>query len=179
MINPLSSIDEINKILRNQLIKQSELDGKKVLNGVSIHGQDLITQVNKFAYKSYSPMDSVIVFDLTINPTENDISQTLEDGSIQIYSSYSMKCYTYGFSSKELVLKIVARLRSEEARQELYENGVHLTSVEDIVDGKEFVNDTMYIRTDFTINISVMSIITKVEENPDLINANFTIKEIR
>ena len=41
MIKAISNIDELNKIIRNQLILQSELDGSKVLNSVSSYGQNL------------------------------------------------------------------------------------------------------------------------------------------
>lgn len=177
MIIPINSIDEINKIVRNEIIKQSELPSERVLNGISLHGQDLVDKINDYAYKSYDQNNSLIVFDLSLTNSENDISQTLENGKIQIYSTYSMKCYVYGYSSKQLVLKTISRLRSEESRQNLYEQGVHLISINDIVDGKEFFNETMYIRTDFTINVSIMSIYNKVETDSDLTTFDINILE--
>ena len=79
MITSISNIDEINKIIRNELITQSELESKRILNGVSIHGQDLVEQINQYCYKSYSPTDSVIVFVLNQRNSNNNVNQTIND----------------------------------------------------------------------------------------------------
>ena len=177
MINAINNIDEINKFIRNELISQSGLDSKRVLNGVTTHGQDLIDRLNKYCYKSYEPTDSFIVFVLSPSSSENDISQTLEDDSIEIVSTYRIKCYTYGYSSMDLVQTILARFRTIEVRQNLFNNGIYLIDIGEIADGKEFINETMFIRTDFTIKISVRKIINKVNTDKDITSFDLKVEE--
>ena len=178
MITKTSSIQELNKIIRNQLILQSELQPNQVMNGVSIHGQDLLERINQYAYKTYTLDSSFIVFVLESRDSSSDFSQTREDGNLNITASYLVHCYVYGFESQTLVNKIVARLRTEYSRLALQEQGVYLESINNIVTGNDFINNTLMIRTDFYINISCEMEISQITKENLYEDIDLNIEEV-
>lgn len=168
MITKTLDIQEINKIVRNQIIQQSELSPNQVMNGVSVHGQDLIESINKYAYKSYDLKDSFIVFELQSRESSSDMSQTRVDNRIRYIASYRVQVSTYGFSAQTLANKIIARLRTEYARLQLQEQGVYLANVSNAITGNDFINNTLMIRCDFTIDVSVEMIIDQTTQPYDM-----------
>ena len=168
MIIKLSSVDEINKIMRNEIIAQSNLDGKKVVNGYTLHGQDLVEQVNKYCYKSFKPDDAYIVFEL--RPRDSYATETDYNDELTIYSPYEFHLYVYGNSSTNLVNKLVARLLTDKCRLHLQNQGVYLENITDIDNGTDFVNDTLYLRTDCNINIYCQMKIEATEDELDTLS---------
>ena len=168
----LSSIDEINKILRKEIIFQSELEERRVVNGYSIHGQDLVTQLNSYLQNSYDPKDSYIVYELHVDgdyTTETDFS-----GVLTIAAKYKMHLYVYGNNSTTLSNVLVSRLETDECRLHLQNEGINLISISNISNGTDFINETLYPRTDLDINIySELQILPK---SNDIIN---TINDIK
>ena len=61
----ISSPNELEKILKNQLVIQSELNKNSVLNSLSVYGTTLEKILNKQIRDSYTTIDSVIIFELT------------------------------------------------------------------------------------------------------------------
>lgn len=178
MIVKTSDIQEINKIVRNQIILQSQLTPEQVMNGVSVHGVDLLERINRYAYKSYDLMDSFIVFKLDSRDSENDMSQTREDGTIKMISSYAVQVTVYGLSAQTLSNTIVARFRTEYARLQLQEQGIYLEDVSRPQTGNDFINNTLMIRCDFYINISVEMNIPQVSKPQDMKLNDIVIEEI-
>ena len=178
MITKTSDIQELNKILRQQLILQSELTPNQVMNGVSIHGQDLIERINQYAYKSYELTDSFIVFILNSRESSNDMSQVREDGTIKSINSYQLHVYVYGLSAQTLANKITSRLRTEFARLDLQQKGVYVASVSNPITGNEFINNTLMIRCDFFVDVSVEMTIEQVSQAQDLELGEIIIEEV-
>lgn len=149
----ISSPDEINKILRSALISLSGLKENRIVNGYTLHGQDLVEQVSKYCYKSYKPEDSYIVFEL--RPNRDNITEMDYDGNLTINSSYTMHCYVYGNNSYGLVNMILAKLKTQDERLKLQIQGLYLqnnsSDDDNITNGTDFINDTLYPRTDFDI----------------------------
>ena len=161
----LSSVDEINKILRNNIIELSELSDKKVVNGYSIHGADLETQLNKYCVDSYKPEDSYIVFEL--QPRDSYMTETDYDDNLTIDSAYRMRLFIYGNNTTSLVNKLVARLLTDENRLLLQNQGVYLENISNIENGTDFLNDTLFPRTDLDINIYCEQEISKTSSEID------------
>ena len=178
MITKTTSIQELNKIVRNQLILQSGLNANQVMNGVSIHGQDLLERINQYAYKTYTLDSSFIVFVLEGRDSESDFSQTQENGVVRMISSYQVHCYVYGFESQTLANQIIGRLRTEYARLYLQQNGVYLESVSKPITSNDFINNTLMIRTDFFVNISCEMEIQQQDEGEILSTFNVNTREI-
>ena len=178
MIIKTTNIDELNKIVRNTLIEQSQLEPIKIVNGVSIHGQDLIKRINDYVYKSYEPQDALIVFDLQSRDSSNSFSQTKDNNTISYYMSYAIHLMIYGNSSPTMSNLIASRLRTEYVRDSLQYQGVYLESVSNPTIGNDFINNSMHIRCDMFINISCQMEISQVVNNDDFNIIDLSIEEI-
>ena len=151
MIVKISSIDEINKIIRNKLIELSGLEGKKVVNGYTIHGQDLVDQLNKYLVNGYDPKNSYIVFEL--HPRNSYITETDYNDKLTIYSPYEMHVYVYGNNSLTLVNTIISKFLTQMTRLDLQNQGIYLENIDNVQNGTDFINESLYPRVDFDINL--------------------------
>ena len=156
--------NELNKIIRTQLITQSQIPGKKILNALEVYGQNLNKNASQSIFDSYSPSETVIVFELLSRPSNSDVSYTEEvDENIIYYKAYELKLYIYGKESTDVANNIVARFRTQLCRETLLENGVYLEKIEEPDKINEFINNVLWIRNDVSI----------------LINCKFTISQIK
>lgn len=164
----ISDVNELNKILRTELITQSELEGKFVRNALDIHGQDLDKLLEAQVYSSIDTSDVLLLFQLHSRDSNSDISQTLENDTILIYTSYTLYCILYGNESNNVANKIVARFRTDEVRDDLYAQGVYLEEITNPKTFDEFKNETMWQRADFEINVSCQREIKPVTEGTEI-----------
>ena len=178
MIIKTSNIDELNRIIRTSLIEQSKLDSNRVVNGVSVHGQELLEKLNKYAYKSYEPTDAFIVFELSSRDSSNSFSQTSEDNTVSYYMSYGIHVIVYGNGSPTLSNIICARFRTEEVRDNLQYQGIYIESIENPRIGNDFVNSSLYMRCDFFINISCQMSISQVSKEDEFEKLDITMEKI-
>ena len=178
MIIKTSNIDELNRIVRASLIQQSELDSNRIVNGVSIHGQELLEKLNKYAYKSYDPDDAFIVFELQGRDSSSNVSQTTEDNTISYYMSYGIHVIVYGNGSPTLSNIICSRFRTAEVRDNLQYQGIYIESIENPRIGNDFVNSSLYMRCDFFINISCQMQISQVKQDEIFDKIDITMENI-
>ncbi len=172
MMTPIKEISEIDKIIRPVLIKQSELQDKRVLNGLTTHGVMLQRLIQDQVYQTLEPDNNVLIFGLHGRTDDPDKSMTEEDGSIIHYVPYEMKLIMYGSRSETIMDKLIGRLRTAEVRQELYAQGIYLQNVLQPRSTEEFINETMWLRTDSSINIYVMLRHLPVDEDVDIKDFN-------
>lgn len=172
----ISNINELNKILRNMLIEQSQLTPSMVLSSLSLHGTDLdkhLQQIcslttlcgehNNSNYNSIERQDALMLFELESNTMLNDISITTEDDKLIYYRALVLKVILYGDGSNDIASNTIARLRSEAVREKLYGNGVYLESVSRPNVLNDFKNDTMWLRVDFDINLGCKLVIEQID----------------
>lgn len=160
----VSSSKELEKIIRLQLITQSELPGKKILNSLDVYGQNLNKNIDSNVFDSYSPSDEVIIFELFSRPSSSDISFTEEiDENISYYKTYELRLYIYGNTSTDLANKIAARFRTQLVRESLLQNGVYLEKIEEPNKINEFINNVLWIRNDVSILISCKFTIPQIK----------------
>lgn len=178
MIIKTTDIQELNKIIRNQLILQSGLSSNQVMNGVSIHGQDLLERINQYAYKTYTLQSSFVVFVLESRDSDSNFSQVQDDGNIRVVASYKVHCYIYGYNCQTLANVMVGRLRTEYARLDLQQNGVYLADVSEPITSNDFINDSLMIRTDFFINISCEMLVQQASMGDEIKSFNINTEEI-
>ena len=171
MINPISKVKELEKILRSEIITQSELDEKRVANSLSIYGETLDKLLNNSIADSYEKTDSVILFELSNRDNPSDISYTDTEENIIYNKSYRLNLIIYGDSSPDIANKITMRFRTENVRDNLFNEGVYIEEVTDPSSFNEFINDVMWLRTDLSILLTAtfkLSQINKSEEFKEL-----------
>lgn len=163
----LTSIEKLNSLMRDQLIKQSQLSPKRVLNALSIHGEDLDELISGSVYGSIEPSNEVILFELRSRNDGSNVTFTEENGEITCYKSYSLRIIIYGDESTTLVNKIMSRFRTIKVRNDLLSKGVYVEKISDPEKINEYKNDSMWIRNDMDIDISCKMTIPQVDDDFD------------
>lgn len=147
------NFEDIDIIICNQLILQSQLDSNFVKNLASRYGADFSRNETDKIFDSIAPSEAVLFFITEKKPSDVDVSMTNEDSTITQYSSYDIRVSIYGDSSVTIATKVVARLRTAKVRNSLYESGIHVRSVEEVGSLHEFKNNVAWLRSDFIIHV--------------------------
>lgn len=158
----LQNVDAIEKVMRAQLIAQSEVNQKFVRNSLSIHGEALEKLLEEQIYSSISTNDAMILFEFRDRLTDSDGSETNEDGSISYYKSYKLYVIIYGDNSTNIANNIVARFRTEAVRLALRDEGIYLEQISEASKINEYKNETMWLRNDIEIDISCQLSISQI-----------------
>lgn len=186
-----NNLDEAVKILRNELITQSELPSEKVLNALALTGTELDELLNDSIYNSITPYQTTMLFSLNSYNSTSDVSMESGDkynskyltcsptticslntilndfiinNDITYYKIFQLKLILYGIYSTDIALKLIARLRSALVRADLYNSGVYIESVSEPFILNEFKNDIMWLRTDVNINFGIKLAINQINE---------------
>ena len=172
MIKAISKIDDINKIIRNCLITQGEIDGQFVRNSLSNSGPRLDKQIGENVFNSISHDNELVLFELILRQNDSDMSMTDGNDVLSKYQSFSFNIIIYGDNSHCLAVKLISRLRSEKVRNELYYDGVYVEEVSEPTSLNEFKNDTIWMRTDFAIDISCRLEFSQIDIDNEIENPN-------
>lgn len=164
-MNTINDINELNKLIRNQLIVQSELPSDRVRNALTTYGTMLDKLLTKQEFDGICECDELLLFELRTREGESDVSMTENDDTITFYKSYSLHIILYGSNSATVMNKLIARLRTRAVRQALYESGVYIEKVENDTSINEYKNDVMWHRHDTDILISCKMSITQVTDD--------------
>lgn len=160
----VSSVKELNKIVRKHLIAQSELPSTKVLSALSIYGDDLDKMIDEHVYEAIDQTDAMLLFELNARDSSTDVSFD-EGNSIIYYKSYKLSCIIYGNSCSDIANKLIARFRTEPVRDALQNYGIKLETVSNETTLNEYKNNSMWIRSDFDINIDCKFKIAKLSDD--------------
>ena len=164
----LTDLKEINKILRTVIIAQSQLLSANVRNALSLHGEDLEKLIEGTVYNSYEVTDCFALFELKYRDSSNNISFTNTDQTndpVTIQNSFAFQVMIYGNASPTTAALFTARMRTAKVRQDLMTQGVYIERVENPVSINEYINDSMWIRTDVVINISCEMLVQQVSND--------------
>ena len=148
----ISSFSELEKNLREILIEYSELDGKFVLNALSLYGTYL-SERNNNILSGLTVDDVMILFELVSAQSTNNVSQTINT-DVVTSRSYELKIMIYGNSGEQVAVKLVSRLYTQESRDRLHSLGLHLYDSTEFISVNDYINETMFPRTDFSIKFS-------------------------
>lgn len=161
----LQSVEDIDRIIRKQLIEQSELDGEFVRNASSEYGIDLDKPESDSIFVSIAPTDLVLLFEVEAQDSDDDVSETNDNDEIDYYKSYRVRCIIYGDEACTLANKLCGRFRTEYVRQSLRSDGIYFRSAGNIVTVHEFKNNVKWLRTDFELNIACKMAIPLITDN--------------
>ena len=170
----VSSVKELNKFVRKHLIAQSDLPSAKVLNALSIYGDDLDKMISEHVYESIDQSDSLLLFELNARDSSSDVSFD-EGDSIIYYKSYKLSCIIYGNSCSDVANKLIARFRTEPVRDDLQNDGIKLESVSHETTLNEYKNNSMWTRSDFDINLDCKFKISKRSDDVEIKDFSETV----
>ena len=161
----ISSPNELEKILKNQLVIQSELNKNSVLNSLSVYGTTLEKILNKQIRDSYTTIDSVIIFELTSRPnSESNVTYENSENNLTYYRAYNLKVMIYGDDSPNVANKLFARLNSEIVKDNLQQLGVNIENITNPESVNEYINDVMWLRNDINIELGCKFEISQVSD---------------
>lgn len=164
----ITSIKELEKIVRKYLISQSELKGKFVRNALSTYGETLDKLLYKQTFDTITPCDELMLFELKTHKSSSTKSMTEVNGDITSYKSYTIHVIIYGENAADVASKTIARLRTEIIRDSLLNEGVYIEEVTDDDSINEYINNVMWRRHDFDVNISCDITVTQVTADQEL-----------
>lgn len=189
-----NNIEELNKVLRQMLITQSELSPERVLNALSVYGTELDKLLEDNIYESIDRFNATLLFELSSRDATSDMSMEedttvvdaltcsrynlcnglevsddlkVTDSSLTSYKAFKLNVIIYGIDSTTIAQKLFARFNSEFCRTLLYQQGIYLESVSQPAILNEFKNNTMWLRNDMTINIAVKQNISQITSDDD------------
>lgn len=149
----IDNVYELEKILRQMTAKQAKLPLNKVLNSLTVRGQDLTKRPCDNKILSIDLSDTMIVFELSADSqNSNNVDYTDEDNDdVVTYAAYSFKLIIYGNSSMQLAQELKARFTTEKVLYDLYRQGVYLEEVSKVTSINEIINDTVWLRSDIEL----------------------------
>lgn len=150
----INDINELNKILRKYLIMQSQMPSERVRNALSTYGETLDKLLNRQTYDTICPCEELMLFELRSRKSPSDKSMTESDGSVSFFKSFELYVILYGDNAATIISNLIARLRTENCRLALLNEGVYLEEVTEDESMNEFKNDTMWKRHDCSLYIS-------------------------
>lgn len=168
----ITNLHELEKILRNVLAKQAQLNKNRVLNALSIRGQDLVKYLDSLISVSIDADDTLLIFELHTDDNENCVDDIEEDESITKYMSFKLSVIIYGNNSINLANILTSRLQTSKVLYDTKEQGVLITDVSTSLSINEIINESIWQRTDFDIYVSCQMNIAQVDEFNEYENVN-------
>ena len=158
----ITNLRELEKIVGNIIYKESGLTKDRIINAMSVRGPQLSKLITDKVKLSYDLNDVAIIFEIT-NRNNDDVNFSEEINEDEIRNNLALKVsiICYGNASNNVVNILRARLLSERVRLEFLENDVYIAEVSSATSLNEFINETVWPRTDFTINIDVEMLVKK------------------
>lgn len=165
----ISTIKQVKKLIRAQLIAQSGVNGQFVRDATTEYGAMLDKAGENSVFTSIVPTDIVILFDIEARNASSDMSQTNDDQNktISYFKALSMHVMIYGDDSLDKAQTLVARFRTDRVRTSLFGEGIYLENVDDPTSIHEFKDDVVWLRSDFTINIACEFVINQAQSVDD------------
>ncbi len=178
MIKSITNFNEIITTWKSLIESQCELNNYQVRSMTSPHGQILDKRIEDYIYETLSRTDIVALFEINIDSSKSNMSADYEDDKILSYNYYNLKIVFYGESSHLLALSLKSRVESIEIRDFLWNLGINFDEVSSIEQFNEFINHTIYFRTDVNIKFSCRYDISKINTNQDFNDTQQSITDV-
>ena len=165
----ITSVREIEKILRAAIIENSAVDENFVRNVITEFSVDLDKDYTSSIFKGLSEEDAVILFELVPDDNNSDMSEDIYNtNNIAYYKYFKLKVIIYGDDAISVSMRLISRLRSASVRDELIGQGINISSISETSEVNEIINGVVWQRSDFNINIGCKMIIEPVKENYEI-----------
>lgn len=161
-----ANVEELNKVIRNIIIEQSQVPSERVLNSLSVHGEDLAELLEDEIYTSIEKSNLMILFELKSRESTSDMSMYDDENErVTLIRSFTITMIIYGDDSSNLANALFARFTSKEIRNSLHDSGIYLENTSKPVIITEYKNQTMWIRNDIDLDISCSFSIEKITKD--------------
>ena len=183
MIKAISDFNDINKIWKSTIETQCEIDKEQVRSLTSSRGQMLDKRIDEYIFQTLSRTDVVALFEAKIDSQNTIMTQDFENDNLLTYVYGTLKIIFYGQSSNLIATKFKARVESSEVRSLLWNEGINFDKITSIESIEEFINNTIYFRTDVNLAYSFRYDVNKITtyedftENQKSISGVMTNKE--
>lgn len=168
---------EINILLRNTIIENSDIPEKKILNALTTRGTDLSETINNTQVYSFSANDVFLLFELLKDETKDNFVTRKDDNSMLVISSYKFHLMIYGNGSDDASKIIRAIFHQSSILNNLRDNGIFVTNISSGESINEFINNTLLLRNDLMLNLeTVFKSINKKEQ--EYFNLNYDMNDI-
>lgn len=161
----ITSIKEIEKIMRAAIIENSGVDGNYVRNLITEFSADLDKDYTGSIFNSLSSNNVAILFELVPDDNQSNMSEDIyNSNNIAYYQYFKLRLVIYGDDSAITALRIISRLRSEVVRDSLIGQGINVANISEISEINEIVNGVVWQRSDINILLGCKLIMTPVKE---------------
>lgn len=160
-----SNTEELNKVVRQVLILQSGLQSTRVLNSLSIYGEDLDKLLEDEIYGSIERNDAMLLFELRSRDSTSNMTQTNDDDTLLLVRSFTLHVILYGNSSSDIASILKTRLETEKVRLSFVERGIYIEDISMPQTLNEYKNQTMWLRNDFDINLTCSFLIEQISKD--------------
>ena len=154
MIKAITNFDDLTIYWKSTIQTQCELTNEQVRSLTSVRGQVLDKQTSDYVWQSLSRVDVLALFEINIDSSNPIMTADYEDDNILSYIYANLKIIIYGKSSSLIATKFKGRIESGEVRDLLWNNGINFDRISSIQTIQEFMNNTIYFRTDIDLNFS-------------------------
>lgn len=166
----IKNLHDVEKIVGNMLVKQSDLDRSRIANAITPRGVDLSKFITDNVKLSYDLHDIVIIFEVTATDVDGINFTEAESNLIRENAAFEVKVTTYGNESLAMTKILKARFESEKARADLLEEGLYLIDTSSGQSINEYLNDTMWPRTDWSFRVACEMQIRQIDMMPEISN---------
>ena len=171
---------EMIKNVRAALIRQSELDGNRIMNAITTTGADLSKITSSTSSTSFTLSDTFMVFEcVTNNELYGSTKKDRYGQQFENVMSFDFNIKIYGSGSPAMYQTLLSRFRSEEVCEALRDLGVYIYGVTECVMVNEFINKLLWQRCDFTLKVQITTVVNNLETVSNAANlGNIAIESI-
>lgn len=171
-----TNIHEIEKIIGNMIVKQSGLDRSRIANIASIRGVNLSKFITNSVSLSYNLSDVVILFEIVASDNRDiNFTEKTKDDAIRESNCFDVKLICYGNESINIIKMLKARLESAVVRSALLDEGIYFVESSSCESINDFINETIYPRTDFHFTVACEIEYSQIEEEYTISTTNINI----
>ena len=154
MLKGTTDVNETIKCIRKAIIKNLEISGNRVLNGLSVRGADLQKIIDECNLGSFDLNDSFMVFEI-VKDDENYFIMKETETKVSNIGNFRLDFRIYGNACYTIGMKMQAMFKDEDVLYDFYENGIRAKDTSKLSSINEFINNTLWPRCDLSFKYQI------------------------
>lgn len=168
--------------VRTLLLNSSNLPENRVINATSVRGPDIFKILDDTTMISPDLSDMFIIFEIKEDESSmNYYGYTTDNNTGQIIMPYTCLIKLYGSKCHDKSLEIISTIKSPTNIDNCRNNGFWITGITMPTAVNDFINNTVWPRTDFSINMQIKNNSYNSQNDSGIIKSlgNITILNIK